>query len=431
MLTQPTRPPQPSDHYRYVLLGLCVLTTISVWGVRFITGILLDPLSTERGWTYGQTTLAATIFMLVSGLLVPAAGWLVDRFGARLPMTAGVFLVGVGFLAAAYAIELWQLYLSLGVITAIGFCLAGSSATVSLISRWFDRQRGFALGINNAGIQMAQVVWGPLISVLVLSSGLKLTLLTVGGVLMLMLTPLIYLTVRSAPPDAADPVAGPTAGPAAATAAATDRARPAVRSGYWFARRPTFWLLVTSLATCGFSMGMICTHLPGMFLRAGGGPFWVAASLPLTGIAGVAGQMLSGWLSDRWGQAQVLTFLYGYRAAATTVIILFPGLGVLIAFAIGFGLLGSGTFSATSNACSRFFGRDNVGKTFGLAYMAHQMGGVLGTWIGGWAVDTSGGYAAALVAAALVSAVGSALSALILRQRPQLQAAPDAAPRGA
>ena len=134
-------------------------------------GLFFKPLTAEFGWTRTQIAIVQTISRFVEALTAPLIGPLVDRFGGRtlLPVgaiIAGLALIGVtmidGTLIDVQLIDsLWQFYFVRGFVAAIGFTLMGNLVTSVVISNWFIRRRGRALGISTMGASISNVVMIP------------------------------------------------------------------------------------------------------------------------------------------------------------------------------------------------------------------------------------------------------------------------------
>src|SRR5438552_9774082 len=101
------------------------LTLGVAFGLMFSFSVFLVPLLEEFHWSRGVAAGAFSLSAIVQGVLSPVVGMLVDRMGPRRVMLAGAAILGVGCLASAAIATLWQLYLVVGVITAVGVCTVG------------------------------------------------------------------------------------------------------------------------------------------------------------------------------------------------------------------------------------------------------------------------------------------------------------------
>ncbi|MDO9444001.1 MAG: MFS transporter, partial [Dehalococcoidia bacterium] len=106
----------------------------------------------ERDFGWSRTTLsgAFSAIRLEEGLLGPAQGWMLDRFGPRAVMRAGVAVFALGFFVFARVDSVFQFYAA-ALILAVGASLAGFLSVTTAIVNWFERKRSLAMGIALLG----------------------------------------------------------------------------------------------------------------------------------------------------------------------------------------------------------------------------------------------------------------------------------------
>ncbi|MCZ6615662.1 MAG: MFS transporter [Chloroflexi bacterium] len=134
--------------------------------VAFFQGfqVFFLPILREFGWSRTLTSSAFSLRQLESGLLAPVVGFLVDRLSPRVVILLGAIISGAGLVLMSYVTSLWTFYVAL-LITSVG--TSGASHGVSwavVVSNWFNRLRGRALGIAMLG----PVFSGPLVILVVL-----------------------------------------------------------------------------------------------------------------------------------------------------------------------------------------------------------------------------------------------------------------------
>jgi MFS family permease len=160
---------------------------------------VLPVVVSQSGWDVGAVSLAAAIASLMIGVMQPFVGRWVDRYGARLVLSAGIGLVGLGALATAGASQLWQLYLAFGILAGIGFGATLQLTGGVLAARWFTRRRGFAVSLVHSGVAVASFVIIPAAMWLVLRLGWDGYYLVSGVVILLAVVPATFLLVRNTP----------------------------------------------------------------------------------------------------------------------------------------------------------------------------------------------------------------------------------------
>lgn len=135
-----------------------------------------------------------------------------------------------------------------------------------------------------------------------------------------------------------------------------------------------------------------------------------SSAIGLLGMTAIGGGIMLGLISDRWGRKPVLAAVYLLRIVAFSMLFLVrdPFLLLVVAAIGGVGM--SGNLAMTSALTGDIFGRYSVGSLFGLIFLSHQVGSSLGSWLGGFLFDVTGGYGAAFGVAGGLLLVAAILS---------------------
>ena len=406
-----------------------------------------------------------TMFLLVTALASPLLGRAYDEFADRDLLTASMVLLAAGWLAVYLAGDISLVILAYAMFMAIGLQLA-FIGTSTAIARRYEGMSGLALGIAYAGPGIGVAVALPVAAGLIETAGWRSTSLVfmasclVGVVFVWIMTsgPAIVvpspLAKRPARPSMAaagstastgvtgamrsgrtvgEPMsAGQTAlreaesGAAARASGLHETSAPGAvsaaheippagstegrRSIRRTVRTRRFWILFAGAAAIGiFDEGVLQAFIPGA-VDAGIRSEAAAAALGLQAIAYVAGQVIGGWLSDRFGRRVVglaaAVLVGGGVVAAIGLVASQPGLAVV---GIAIHGLGTGaTIAVRSAAFSDVFGGANFGTIFGLLAVAYPIGGTVAVYLGAAAFDATGSYVAlvpVVVAALTVWAV--------------------------
>src|SRR5437764_395436 len=154
----------------------------------------------EFGWERGVTTGAFSFGFLVSAVITPWVGRLLDLRGPRLVIEIGVFTMGAGLLLATVIREPWQLYLTLGALVGGGVnCLAYTGQSLYL-TKWFVRRRGLALSIAFSGVGIGSITVLPWLQSLIAAAGWRTACGALGLLVLGLLAPL-NLLLRRRPED--------------------------------------------------------------------------------------------------------------------------------------------------------------------------------------------------------------------------------------
>lgn len=176
-------------------------------------------------------------------------------------------------------------------------------------------------------------------------------------------------------------------------------------------RDPRFWRVSLSFGVCGFHIGFLAVHMPGVIERCGLPASLAGTWIAVAGAANILGSVAIGLAMKRHDSAHLLVVLYLMRALGVGALLLLPSTPmVLIGFAVLMGASHMATLPPTTQLVARQHGVERLGTLFGVVMLVHQLGAFAGIWLGGWAADRTGSdtplwltdIALALLAALLV-----------------------------
>ncbi|WP_130798186.1 MFS transporter [Streptomyces otsuchiensis] len=418
-------------HPAWWVAAVAFVVLIGAAGFRATPGVFIDPLHQEFGWSRGGISFAISVNLLLYGLTAPFAAALMERYGIRRVVSCALLLISAGSGLTVFMTSQWQLVLCWGFLVGLG---AGSmalafAATVS--GRWFVARRGLVTGILTAGGAAGNLVFLPLVALLVDGPGWRAAALAVSGCA-LAVVPLVLWLLRDRPEDLGVRPYG--AGPEYVTPppAPPGAARRTLRALGTAARSRVFWLLAVTFAICGASTnGLIGTHfVPGAHDHGMAIP--VAASLlALIGIFDLIGTVFSGWLTDRYDPRKLLAVYYALRGLSLLLLPMLFSESVqppMLFFVIFYGLDWVATVPPTIALCRDHFGGDGA-VVFGWVLASHQLGAAVVAWGAGAVRDTTGSYDLAWMSAGVLCAL-AALMVMAIRA-PDPAPPPSTAPPGA
>jgi len=404
-----------SVHYAWIVLGTVTLVLLAASGVRSSFGVFIKPLEAEFGWTRTSLSAVAALSLFLYGAAGPFVGRLADRWGPRGVLTGAAVLLGVGALGASAVASLWQLYVTAGIVIALGAGGAAMSVAAAALARWFETHRGLVLGIAGAGIAAGQLLVVPLAMALTVSWGWRLTFAAMGAGVLLLVLPLAASLIRNDPQDMGSAALGATTGVARATAAAIAADRTGILDA---ANSVPFWLLCGSFWVCGYTTsGLVLTHLIPHATEHGFSATSAAQALGVMGALNIAGTVASGWMSDRFGQKGPLAGYYLLRGLSLLVLPYVGTVPGLLAFAAICGLNYISTVPPTTALTAQIYGRYSIGELSGWIFLSHQVGAAAGSLVGGYLYDRFGSYTIAFHSAAILAFVAAGL-VLAIRERP-------------
>lgn len=389
-------------------IGLCLgYAPIIVYSFT----VFIKPLTQELHSNRASISLAFTLANLMTSISSPLVGQLADRFGARriILITSTIFallLISAPFLSG----KLWSIYLFCGLL---GFVGSGPAPIpyVKVISRWFDRRRGLALGLTMVGIGSGAILMPPLAQRLIAMLGWRSTYMVIGLLVLVVSVPIVAFFLKESPEEM-----GLLPDGASLARKAAEKQNSEGGLTWWDARRSaTFWLLVGAVVLVGASVHGCVLHLAPMLSDQGVLPQRVSVAFLFLGSALMIGRVVSGYLLDRFFAPRVALCIFG--AAACGIVLLRTAAGTrlvfLAVFLIGLGM--GAEVDIIAFLTSRYFGLRAFGEIYGYAFASYTLAGALGPWLMGLGFDRSGSYGsilvgfliATLLAAALMTKLGS------------------------
>ena len=374
-------------------------------GARQTTGLFLSPLNTSTGLGIVAISFAMAVGQFVWGASQPFLGAISDKYGSSRVLIAGGVMLALGMALTPLMDTKWGLVFTMGILTSAG---AGAGSFSVLIGATAQRmpadKRSFAAGFINAGGSLGQFVFAPLIQFIIGAAGWVAAMLTMAAATLLTL-PLAWPLRRRK-----DVTRAETAPVAAGVPDTAENIT--LRKQLQVAMHDRNYLLLNAgFFTCGFHIAFLVTHLPGEVQLCSLPATVASTSIALIGIFNVAGSLASGILGQRYRMKNLLALMYASRALIVALYLLAPKTPLTFyVFAAALGFTWLATVPPTSGLVGKLFGTRYLGTLFGITLLSHQIGGFLGAWLGGLAIERNGDYLwmwyadiALAVAAALVN----------------------------
>lgn len=403
-------------HYGWVVVAVTLPTVLITAGLRAAPGVLLRPWEQAFGWDRAALATAVGINLIFYGAASPISGRLIDRFGPRRIALFSLTLTAIGAVSALFVTQLWQLYLTWGVLIGIG---TGGSALVlaaTVANRWFATRRGLVTGILGGAQSAGQLVFVPALMALAVTAGWQTGVALLAALVALLCLPLMFLFFRDQPADVGLRPFGAQPGAAGAAAAAADMRRTSLGTAL---RTLDFWLLAGSFFICGYTTnGLIGTHLIPHAADHGISEVATASVLGLMGMMNILGTVASGMLCDRFDPRRLLAIYYLGRGLALALLPFIADVGLLSVFAVLYGLDWLATVPPTVTLTGDRFGRLSVGTIFGWIFLSHQLGGAVASSLGGVLYVQQGNYTVAFLSAAASTVLAAGLALSVRRQQP-------------
>ncbi|HEY6293168.1 MAG TPA: MFS transporter [Terriglobia bacterium] len=372
--------------------------------------VFLKPLMHDFHASRAAVSFGYTLHAIAVVISAPLGGWLIDRYGARKVMLPAMAMFGSILLSIrAFSASIWQFYffyVALGLLGSGG----GPIPYSKVVSLWFDRHRGLALGLMMLGIGSGAVIMPSLAQQLIARFGWRTAYAILGSGVLLIAIPVVGAFLREKPQDLG---LLPDGAPSGDSTAAGEAATPGLSaSDAWHSK--TFWLMVSAFFLVSASAQGCLLHMVPMLTDRGITLQRATLGASLMGAAVLIGRVGTGYLLDRFFAPYLAAIFFGGAAAGIGV--LWTGGATAVAF-VGAFLVGLGLGAEVdiiAYLISRYFGLRFFGKIYGYAFGAFVLAGAVGPLLMGAGFDSTGSYRAplatlfvsTLVATVLVTRLG-------------------------
>lgn len=376
------------------LIGLLVLFVsngLTATALSVYDEALLDTF----GWTRGQLKFRDFLNFATVAIIAPFAGVLIDKVGVKRMMLTGLSLLSLGYFGYAHLASLENMYL-IHIVFALALSSAGTMVVVILLSAWFVKHRGLAIGIALVGTSLGGIILSPLNAWLIATFGWRQSFMYEGYLPLAMIV-VVALFVKSSPSEMGRSAVGQGA-------AGADLRRHGL-SLQQALRTRTFWCIGLSGMMTYYSILALYNHLFLHLRGLGYEPLQAGFALSVLGIVALVAKLVNGALADRIDRHKV--FL------ACLVIMLIGTIGlatlradIVIASIAVVGLGWGGLFTLYNMLTVNNFGLRAAGKIGGAVSLMESLGGGLGIWLTGVLFDRHGNYGVAFTTIAVLVGLG-------------------------
>ena len=379
-------------------LSLFAIVGIAFYGLPFF----FDFMTKDFGWSRTTVTSGNALGKLLIGPLFGfIAGWLIDRYGPRRLMLLGSVLMGVALIGLGYnGGTLWLFYMFY-VFNALGYVLAGPLPCQVLISRWFEKNRGKAMGIAYLGIGIGGAFAPQIARKLESGFGWNMSLASLGVIVMLVSMPMVFFikdskkkekTTEKKPEPQAVPIKG-------------------ILTNRFF-----YLLLLTSVCSIGV-VGGVNQHLKLFLSNLEFSQESAAQIISLVLMSSMIGRLTMGFLADFFNRKHVMILINLITATGITFLLLpdFPGRIYIFAIVFGIGL--GGEYMIIPLMAGDLFGVKVLGRTMGIILVVDGIAEALFPVMVASTVDNTGNYMLGFTLLVSTAVIGAIIATFLPKKR--------------
>lgn len=373
---------------RLGLVGVAFLHLAVSRGIRTVFGVFYVALLDTFGWSRGVTAGALSLSTAFEALTLPAVGSLTDRLGSRKTLILGGSVLAFGLAMSSTISSLWELYLWVGLVTALGIGFIGLVPHVASLSREFAQNRGTVLGLAYAGGGLGILIMVPLSQVMIDAWGWSDAYLGLASITALVvILPTFYLL-------------------APGSAGGSKVVVKAANGNDWTVgealRSTPFRLLFVSRVFASMGNQIIIVHQIAHAVDVGCTRLFAASIFGLMGVISIFGRVMFGYMADRISGERVFAMVQVVSSLGIVSLLFvrdtsLPGLLYVFALLYGIGQ-GSRALVLTAISANIFVGR-SFGAIYGYFTLSIGVGGSVGAWLGGFIFDLTKSYLAAFLIA--------------------------------
>jgi MFS family permease len=392
------------------------IVAAGIWVQAITTGLLMQAFGSyvlvmqqEFNWSRTAFSFAFSAQQAESGLLGPLQGWMLDKWGPRAVMTAGMVIFGLGFMLFSQINSLWTFYATF-LMMAVGVSMAGFKSIGATVVNWFHRRRSTAMGIVHVGMGIGGLMV-PLVAIALSNYGWRATAFGSGVIVLFLGVPLAQV-FRHTPEQYGlrpDGVVVEDDG----KRDDGDSAAIEYDDSYDFApreavRTPAFWLISFGHALGVLVVGTVMVHAVVHMNESLGYSLTTGASvIALLTTCSIFGNLFGGFVGDRLNKSYLAA---GCMVGSGTAIIMLgwaSAFWMVLAFAVIQGLAHGVRGVLMMPIRADYFGRKSFATIMGLSGLIVMFGMMGGPIVAGVMADAIGDYRLAFTILGVVVASGS------------------------
>jgi len=384
-----------SIYNRWFQLCASLVAMIMIANLQYAWTLFVGPLQQAMGWKLSDIQVAFTLFILFQTWVQPLDGWLIDRLGPRGFITVAGVLCGLGWAGMGYATTLPMLY-SLYCVAGVGAAFVYSGAMGSAL-KWFKKRRGLASGIMAAGFGGGTALFIPFIQSAIGSRGYQAVFITTG-ILQGIVIALVAQVLRHPREEASN-----------AESSAVSAVAKKQLTTMEMVRTPRFYLMYITFVLMATG-GLLVTANAGPMAKSWG--FSITLAATLSPLANGAARIFWGWVSDRLGRENTMTFTFVLQALCLVAVATLGQISstwfvaTLVAVYFTWGQI----YSLFPSMSGDYFGAAHATSNYALLYTAKGVASIIAAYAAALLYEQSGSWTTGFYGSAVMALVAAVLA---------------------
>ena len=369
-----------------VVLALCFILALLAAGMNLSFSVFLLPLEKALSVERGEVSSIVSVALLISGLMSPVTGTLMEKLGPRVLYPAGLALFACAYAVASHAETIYMLYASVGVMGGVSIACVGPVPAAVLINRWFHARVGAAMGVIYSASGVGTLIISPIAAMLVAHYGWR-GAYQIYAIALAALIPLLLLMpwrkIRAGHPHYRQ-----------FHASRNDNSAANNSTDVWTLKRAmrtmAFWDMAAAFFFAGAGVMSIMIHSVSFMIETGVEPVHAAAAFGFIGLLSPFGVIGFGVLGDRIGPRPAVLLSYVLSLSSVGGLFLikyYPSPIAIPVLVISVGLSMGARGPTVSAMAARIFAGPNFGGIYGAISLCGGLGSATGTWLGGYLQD--------------------------------------------
>ncbi len=385
-----------------------MLVQISALGLTLnCFSLFLHAWTIEFGLPVSSFALGITIFSAGCAIVASLSGRAADRFPARWLFSAGLVMLAAFHLLVSFVATGRQIVVLYAVLLPVAVTFSSGIPCQTVVSRWFVKRVGLAMGLTAFGLALAGVLFPSLIVWLLPIFGWRTIWQIFAATILLIVVPVILFAMRDRPEpgEGKDYVGAEVARPSL----------PRLSVREVFSRR-NFWVAVAVLVPIQCTSISMTVNLAPIVTSYGNSSAVAAAMIGVLSLSALVAKLVAGAAADRLGNRIPMLVTALLCASGLGVLLLSTGNPTMLTAAFVMIGLSGGVWTLLASATAAEFGRDGFGRAFGLICMFPPAASLAPPVIARLR-EVTGNYEAGLTGLAIMALAGAGV-ALFLKEQP-------------